>query len=104
MLDYNGGGSLQLAIPQMDISTTSRASALTAVPQQPSPVQTFASGSSTVHKEVPLELIERERTRHRKEGDVPYPFRCGSCDMNLYDRSADASAYSLTPLFAIATL
>ena len=65
------------------IHTTSRSSGLSPMPSTPSPVSARSGESVGVPKEVAHELLDRERARHRKQGDVPYPIRYSSQNFNL---------------------
>ncbi len=67
---------MTLTIPPLELSTTSRASSLSVISATTSPVATLA-GANALHKEVGPELMGRGRTRHRKDGDVPYPLQYG---------------------------
>ncbi|KAI5122767.1 hypothetical protein M0805_009849 [Coniferiporia weirii] len=72
--------SLIINVPEL--STTTRASALPA-PTTPSPISAGSTDSILMHKEVAHELLERERSHHRKSGDVPYPLQYTSHNLNF---------------------
>ena len=58
-------------------------------PQAPSPTIQYLE---TIHKEVGQELLERERSTHRKQGEVPYPLRYESAHLNAYVPSTHRNA------------
>ena len=65
----------------MDLSTTSRASALGLPPLHTTLIS--VGPTTPVHKEIGDELLDRHRTRHRKTGEVPYPLNYNSANVNL---------------------
>lgn len=72
-----------LSLNITDLHTNSRSSGLSPLPTTPSPISAKSNDSVGVPKEVEHELLDRERTRHRKQGEVPYPVRYTSQNLNL---------------------